>query len=108
MKISELQNILEHYKQENGDLEVRLVIDTHNGEEYNELNRNYIDTTQVYDEEEFDNLVNNMGLTELPSKDQRDWSKFRLPLKRGDIMMTIDKRAFIATGKVDSDGCPSA
>ena len=64
MKISELQNILEHYKQENGDLEVRLVIDTHNGEEYNELNSNCIDTTQVYDEEEFDNLVNNMGLTE--------------------------------------------
>lgn len=64
MKISELQNILEHYKQENGDLEVRLVIDTHNGEEYNELNSNCIDTTQVYDEEEFDNLVNNIGLTE--------------------------------------------
>ena len=37
MKISELQNILEHYKQENGDLEVRLVIDTYNGEEYNEI-----------------------------------------------------------------------
>ena len=64
MKISELQNLLEHYKKENGDLEVRLVIDTHNGEEYNELNSNCIDTTQVYDEEEFDNLVNNMGLTE--------------------------------------------
>lgn len=44
MKISELQNILEHYKQENGDLEVRLVIDTHNGEEYNELISNCIDT----------------------------------------------------------------
>lgn len=64
MKISELQNILEHYKQENGDLEVRLVIDTHNGEEYNELNSNCIDTTQVYDEEEFNDLVNNLGLTE--------------------------------------------
>lgn len=63
MKISELQNILEHYKQENGNLEVRLVIDTHNGEEYNELNSNCIDTTQVYDEEEFNNLVNNKGLT---------------------------------------------
>lgn len=37
MKISELQEILEHHKQEKGDLEVRLVIDTHNGEEYNEL-----------------------------------------------------------------------
>lgn len=64
MKISELQNILEHYKQENGDLEVRLVIDTHNGEEYNKLSSNCIDTTQVYDEKEFNNLVNNMGLTE--------------------------------------------
>lgn len=64
MKISELQEILEHYKQENGDLEVRLVIDTHNGEEYNELNSTCIDTTQVYDEEEFNNLVNNIGLTE--------------------------------------------
>ena len=45
MKISELQNILEHYKQENGDLEVRLVIDTHNGKEYNEIINNCIDTT---------------------------------------------------------------
>ena len=43
---------------------MRLVIDTHNGEEYNALISNCIDTTQVYNEEEFDNLVNNMGLTE--------------------------------------------
>ena len=64
MKISELQNILEHYKQENGDLEVRLVIDTHNGKEYNEIINNCINTTQIYDKEEFNNLVNNMGLTE--------------------------------------------
>ena len=64
MKISELQNILEHYKQENGDLEVRLVIDTHNGEEYNKLISNCIATTQIYDEEELNNLVNNLGLTE--------------------------------------------
>ena len=64
MKISELQEILEHYKQEKGDLEVRLVIDTHNDEEYNKLISSCIDTTQVYDEEEFNSLVNNMGLTE--------------------------------------------
>ena len=38
MKISELQNILEHYKQEKGDLEVRLVMDTRNGEEHYNLN----------------------------------------------------------------------
>lgn len=29
-----------------------------------------------------------------PAKDQRDWSKFRLPVKKGDIMMS-DGRAFI-------------
>ena len=62
MKISELQKILEHYKKENGDLEVRLVIDSPNGEEYDD--NACIDTTQVYNEDEFDNLVNNMGLTE--------------------------------------------
>lgn len=34
-----------------------------------------------------------------PSKDQRDWKKFRLPVKRGDIMMSsTTKRAFIASG----------
>lgn len=34
-----------------------------------------------------------------PSKDQRDWSKFRLPVKRGDIMMDKDgKCPFIANG----------
>ena len=69
MKISDLQNILEHYKQENGDLEVRLVIDSHNGEEYNELINACIDTTQVYVEEEFNNLVNNKGLTKQQALD---------------------------------------
>lgn len=64
MKISVLQKILESYKKNNGDLEVRLVIDTHNGEEYNQLSYDCIDVTQVYNEEEFNNLVNNMGLTE--------------------------------------------
>ena len=34
-----------------------------------------------------------------PSKDQRDWSQFRLPVKRGDIMMSsTTKRAFITSG----------
>ena len=45
MKISVLQKIIEYYKQRNGDLEVRLVIDTHNGREYNELSGNCIDVT---------------------------------------------------------------
>ena len=64
MKISELQEILKHYKQEKGDLEVRIVMDTRNGEEHYNLNDAWIGTTIVYDGEEFDNLVNNMGLTE--------------------------------------------
>lgn len=34
-----------------------------------------------------------------PSKDQRDWRKFRLPVKKGDIMMDKDgKCPFIANG----------
>ena len=38
-----------------------------------------------------------------PSKDQRDWTKFRLPVKRGDIMMEIDgKCPFISSGKIFS------
>ena len=43
-----------------------------------------------------------------PSKEQRDWSKFKLPIKDGDIMMTVDERAFIANGKKDSDNTPFA
>lgn len=43
-----------------------------------------------------------------PSKEQRDWNKFRLPVKDGDIMMTIDKRAFITNGKINEDGYPCA
>lgn len=35
-----------------------------------------------------------------PSKDQRDWYKFRLPVKKGGIMMLINGTCpFIATGK---------
>ena len=35
-----------------------------------------------------------------PSKDQRDWSEFRIPLKRGDIMMKVDGTIpFIASGE---------
>ena len=42
-----------------------------------------------------------------PSKDQRDWSKFRLPLKRGDIMMKADGTIpFIASGEFYEDTSP--
>lgn len=69
MKISELQEILEHYKKENGDLEVRLTIDTRCGEQHDILDRGDINIQAVYDEEEFDNLVNNIGLTEQQALD---------------------------------------
>lgn len=40
-----------------------------------------------------------------PSNDQRDWSKFRLPVKRGDIMMIPNtNHAFIATGAFTDNG----
>lgn len=40
-----------------------------------------------------------------PSKDQRDWSKFRLPAKRGDIMMIPNTdHAFITTGGFTDNG----
>lgn len=42
-----------------------------------------------------------------PSKEQRDWSKFRLPVKRGDIMMDINGECpFIATGKLSNTNSP--
>ena len=38
-----------------------------------------------------------------PSKDQRDWSKFQIPAKRGDIMMFTDKSAvFMIDTKKDT------
>ena len=53
MKISELQNILEHYKQENGDLEVRITAETHFNEQHEILDHDAIDINVVYDETEF-------------------------------------------------------
>lgn len=42
-----------------------------------------------------------------PSKDQRDWSKFRLSVKKGDIMMDVNgKCPFIATGEFYHDIAP--
>lgn len=42
-----------------------------------------------------------------PSKDQRDWDKFRIPVKRGDIMMDMDGTCpFIASGEVTENGFP--
>lgn len=36
-----------------------------------------------------------------PSKEQRDWSKFRLPVKRGDIMMDQEGRNICIVDKYD-------
>ena len=69
MKISELQKILNHYKKEDGDLEIRLTVDTRFGEQYDILDYDAIDTKAVYDEKEFNNLVDNMGLTEQQALD---------------------------------------
>lgn len=72
MKISELQKILEHYKKENGDLEVRLTAETRFGEQHEILDCDAIDTNVVYDETEFNNLVINRGLTEQQALDILD------------------------------------
>lgn len=41
-----------------------------------------------------------------PSEDQRDWSKFRFPVKKGDIMMKCDgSYPFISNGITTEDGC---
>lgn len=42
-----------------------------------------------------------------PSKDLRNWNKFKLPIKRGDIMMDINGQyPFIASGEFTKDGLP--
>ena len=42
-----------------------------------------------------------------PSEDQRDWSTFRIPVKKGDIMMQIDGTLpFIASGESTIDDYP--
>ena len=41
-----------------------------------------------------------------PSRDQRDWNKFKLPVKRGDIMMKHDGTyPFISNGIITNNGC---
>lgn len=83
MKISELQNILEHYKQENGDLEVRITAETRFGEQHEILDYDAIDINVVYDETEFNNLVINKGLTEaraLDILDEKGLSKIYLDI----------------------------
>lgn len=52
-------------------------------------------------------LVNMLLGRKIPSKEQRDWSKFRLPVKRGDIMMDINGECpFIATGELSNTNSP--
>lgn len=54
MKISELQKILEHYKEENGDSEVRLVISTPCKDTFYLLNSDtVIEPTNIYDVDEY-------------------------------------------------------
>lgn len=53
MKISELQEILNHYKQENGDLEVRIVIGTPLTQVTDILTSNDIKLSLTYDTDSF-------------------------------------------------------
>lgn len=83
MKISELQNILEHYKQENGNLEVRITAETRFNEQHEILDYDAIDINVVYDKTEFNNLVINKGLTEaraLDILDEKGLSKMYLDI----------------------------
>lgn len=42
-----------------------------------------------------------------PSKEQRDWNEFRIPVKRGDIMMEVNgSYTFIANGRFDEHNWP--
>lgn len=72
MKISELQEILEHHKKKYGDLEIRITAETRFGEQHEIIDAGAIDTNVVYDEKEFNNLVNNMGFTEAHALDTLD------------------------------------
>ena len=69
MNISELQKILDHYKKEDGDLEISLTAETRFNEQHEILDYDAIDTKAVYNEEEFNNLVDNMGLKEQQALD---------------------------------------
>ena len=62
MKISELQKILEQRKQDYGDLEVRILTET----TYSTLVAKIgcVVASTSYNEEEFDYLMNRIGLTE--------------------------------------------
>lgn len=69
MKISELQKILENYKNAEGDLEVRLYAETRYGEQYDILDREFIDTSIVYDEADLLEEQKNKDLTEQQALD---------------------------------------
>lgn len=50
-------------------------------------------------------IIKNSECVLFPSKDNRDWNKFRIPVKRGDIMMIPNSyHAFIATGEFTDNG----
>lgn len=57
----------------------------------------------------FDTEYTSVECMLFPSKNQRDWNKFRLPVKRGDIMMHPDGSfAFIASGEINPYSYPMA
>lgn len=64
MKISELQKILENYKNAEGDLEVRLYAETRYGEQYDILDYDALDTNISYNEADLLKEQMNNNLTE--------------------------------------------
>lgn len=69
MKISDLQKILENYKNTEGDLEVRLHAETRYDEQHEILDREAIDTNIIYDEADLLEEQKNKDLTEQQALD---------------------------------------
>lgn len=65
-------------------------------------NNEYFSSEGLYNQRYFDGEC-----ILFPSKKQRDWSEFRIPVKRGDIVMEVDgSYPFIASGEFTKDGFP--
>lgn len=90
----------------NGEVTLRKIVDP----EYLQYPIEVITNNHRSDFYTKDGLFNNTSFGEcilFPSIDQRDWSKFRIPVKKGDIMMSYDGSCpFIVTGELYRDISP--
>ena len=94
------------YSLVDGEVTLRRVEDSEYAQYPIEVNTNiYRSNSYTKDGLFYDNSFGKCVL--FPSKDQRDWSKFRIPVKKGDIMMQIDGTLpFIASGGSTIDDYP--